>query len=51
MVRMFSCVPSGRDGLRAHFQPRCGWLIPGCHGGTKLDTVETLVNLSDENSE
>jgi hypothetical protein len=29
------------------FQPPCGWLISGCPFGTRLDTTETRVNLSE----
>jgi hypothetical protein len=35
MARVFSSVPSGRNDLWTHFQPRCGWLISGCPCGTK----------------
>jgi hypothetical protein len=34
IVRMFSSVPLGRNDLRSHFQPRCGWRISGCACGT-----------------
>ena len=27
-------MAAGRNDLRAFFQPRCGWLISGCPGGT-----------------